>query len=47
MSTPTAPRSTHGMPRWVKLVLIGLAVLIALSVIWLVLNTVGGHGHKS
>jgi hypothetical protein len=44
VSTPTA---RDGMPRWVKLLLIGLAVLIALSLVWLALNTLGGHGHKS
>ena len=38
MSTPTA-RNASGMPRWVKLVLIGIGVWIVLMLIWLALNT--------
>jgi hypothetical protein len=34
------------MPRWVKRLLIALGIVIAASLIWLALNTLGSHGTK-
>lgn len=43
MTEPASPRSSAGMPRWVKL--LGLAVLVLLAVMILVMVlSGGGHG---
>jgi len=35
------------MPRWLKWTLVAIAILVVLSIAWLLVQTLGSTGHKS